>query len=164
MGDVLTRDAKVALIASYASKPEKIVNLLFRLQRTSKQHYIDQKTAQLVSDHLKIPVSGVYELCSYYPILNVKPQAKYVLKLCNAAPCTLVGGEMIRQTLEAVLGVPEDTVTEDGLFAYKSVGGLGACDQAPFIKVGTKVFGHLDETKTKQLVHDLQIGHYDHEI
>lgn len=164
MVNVLTRTDKTALIASYAEKPEQIVNLLCELQQASPQHYIDHSTAELIREQLRIPVSRLYELCSYYPLINVEPQAKYVLKFCNAAPCILANGDLVRTTLQEVLDVPEDTVTSDGLFAYKGVPALGACDQEPFIKVGTKVFGNLDAAKIKQLINDLHAGNYDGEL
>lgn len=164
MANAMTLDDKVALINSYEATQEQIINLLFKLQSVSEQHYIDGETAKLVGDYMDMPVSAVYELCSYYPLINTTPQAKYVLKLDNAAPATLLGGKMIRETLQNLLGVPEDTLTDDGLFAYKGVSALGESDQDPFIKVGTKVFGNLDAGKIKQLISDLKDGRYDNEL
>ncbi len=51
------------------------------------------------------------------------------------------------EILEAELGIKMGETTEDQLFTLQYTYCLGACDQAPAIKIGDKIYGHLTREK-----------------
>ncbi len=151
---------KEAIILANDSDPQRILNMLIAIQYGSEEGYIDEATAQLVGDHLRLSQARVYEILSFYAILKTEPQAKYVLKICNSTPCLFTGGAMLAEVLETILEVPADEPTPDGLFMYHSIPCIGACDKGPVIKIKDTVFADLTEAKVYQLIDDLQRGCY----
>lgn len=156
----LNIEAKLAIIDYYDRNPEQVLNMLVDLQYASPKGYIDEPTAQLVAKELGLTETRVYEMISYYSILKDEKQARYVMKICDSAPCHFSGEQVVSETLAKVLGVPANTATPDGLFLYHSVPCIGLCDKAPFIKIKDRVFTNLNEEEISQLVVDLAEGEY----
>lgn len=160
MDNATTLSEKVAIIHSVEPMPKEAVNILMRLQQASESGYVDEASARLVADYLGMTEADIYELVSYYPALNERPQARYVLEYCNSAPCQLTKGAIISDILQKVLHVAENKVTDDGLFMYKGVACVGACTQDPFIKIKDHIFPDMTPEKIEQLVTDLKAGQF----
>ncbi|WP_334105269.1 NAD(P)H-dependent oxidoreductase subunit E [Muricomes intestini] len=156
--DIKEKEAKLRIIRQDGGKQENILETLIDLQFASKEGYIDEETAALVADELHMTETRVYEIVSFYAMLKEKPQAKFVLKVCNSSPCHFSRSEEVSSSLEKKLGVPMGKTTDDGLFAYHYIPCAGACDVGPVIKIKDTVFGHLDDEKISSLIDDLRSG------
>lgn len=156
----LTINEKNEIIDRYQANPEQTLNILVDLQFASTDGYIDQKTAQLVAKRVGVTETRIYELISFYAILKEKTQARYVLKICNSAPCRFSGEPLVSRSLKEILGVNENEMTADGLFLYHGIPCVGACAQSPFIKIKDRVFPNLTAQQIVQLISDLRAGRY----
>ncbi|WP_333647479.1 NADH-quinone oxidoreductase subunit NuoE family protein [Lacrimispora sp.] len=154
--DTRVREEKLRIIRQDRKKQENILEILIDLQFASEDGYIDQETAALVAKELHMTETRVYEIVSYYAMLKDKPQAKYVLKICNSSPCHFSRSEEVALSLEKKLGVPMGKTTDDGLFAYHYIPCVGACDIGPVIKIKDTVFGNLSDEKVSSLIDDLR--------
>jgi len=147
---------KVAIIGQNGGRPESILNILLALQAACDQGYVDQETMALVAHELNMTQTRVFEIASFYSMINTVPQAKYVLGMCGSTPCFFSGATDLAGWLAAELQVGPGEITADGMFSYESVSCFGACDVGPALKVGDVVYGHLDAAKTKQLIDQLR--------
>jgi len=134
------------------------LGILIDLQFASEEGCIDKETAAMVAEELHMTETRVYEIVGYYAMLKDKPQAKYVLKICNSSPCHFSRSEEVCLTLEKKLGVPMGKTTDDGLFAYHYIPCVGACDIGPVIKIKDTVFGNLNDEIISALIDDLRRG------
>lgn len=153
-------EEKIAIIKHYDANPEQALNILVDLQFASTDGYIDQETAKLVADYLGMTETRIYELISFYAILKEKPQARYVLKICNSSPCHFSGERVVSTGLKQILDVNENETTKDGMFMYHGIPCVGACAQAPFVKIKERVFANLTFESLEQLILDLRAGRY----
>lgn len=154
-----TKEEKLEIIRKdMAVEKNNILKILLDLQYASEEGYINEETAKLVAQEMGMTQTRVFEIVSYYAMLEAKPQAKYVLGICNSSPCHFSGANEIAEILKKTLGVPLAKDTEDGLFSYHYVPCVGACDIGPVIKIKDSVFGNLNEEKIIQLVDDLRAG------
>jgi NADH-quinone oxidoreductase subunit E len=156
--DTRVREEKLRIIRQDGAKQENILEILIDLQFASEEGYIDKETAAMVAEELHMTETRVYEIVSYYAMLKDKPQAKYVLKICNSSPCHFSRSEEVCLSLEKKLGVPMGKTTDDGLFAYHYIPCVGACDIGPVIKIKDTVFGNLSDEKISALIDDLRRG------
>lgn len=156
MKQSLTLEEKMEIIRKYKRNKEDILSILTDLQFASPSGYLDEDTAALVAEELGMTKTRVYEVISYYAMLKDKPQAKYVLKICNSSPCHFSKSKMVVEALEKKLGVSIGETTEDGMFAYHYIPCVGACDIGPVIKIKDTVFGNLNESKVQSLIEDLK--------
>jgi NADH-quinone oxidoreductase subunit E len=154
----LTLEEKLEIIRRNENGKEELLSILIDLQNASPEGYIDQETAALVAKEVGMTETKIYEVITFYAMLKTKPQAKYVMKICNSSPCHFSKVEFITETLEKLLGVSIGEDTPDGMFAYHFIPCVGACDIGPVIKIKDTVYGNLDEQKIQQLVEDLKQG------
>lgn len=152
------RDEMLKMIRQDGGGKGNILKILLDLQFASEEGYIDRETAALVAQELHMTQARVYELVSFYAMLKEKPQAKFVLKVCNSSPCHFSRSEEVMLSLEKKLGVSIGETTEDGLFACHYIPCVGACDRGPVVKIKDTVFGNLDDDKISALIDDLRGG------
>ncbi|MEL7609192.1 MAG: NAD(P)H-dependent oxidoreductase subunit E [Bacillota bacterium] len=146
------------IIRKNGGRRENILGMLLDLQAASPDNFVDRETAALLADRLKMSETRVYELIAFYAMLNTKPQARYILEVCNSSPCRFTKSALVAAALERLLGVKLGESTSDGLFAYHYVPCVGACDIGPVIKVRDTVFGNLDDEKIARLIDGLRDG------
>lgn len=156
MSSDLNIQEKKAIIVKHGAVKEKLLNILLDIQFSSEKGYIDKETAALVADELGMTETRVFEVISYYAMLKDKPQAKYVLKICNSSPCYVTESDKLVALLEKELHVTANQATADGLFAFNCIPCPGVCHMGPIIKIKDKVFGNMNEQKVLQLLHDLR--------
>ncbi|MGL6202602.1 MAG: NAD(P)H-dependent oxidoreductase subunit E [Lachnospiraceae bacterium] len=152
-------EQKLEIIHKHGGKKENMLAILLELQSISPEGYIEPETAALVAQELGMTETRVYEIASYYAMLKVKPQAKYVLEVCNSSPCYFSKSDTILHILEQELDVQIGKATADGMFAVHYTPCVGACDIGPVIKIGDMVFGNLDEEKIRTIIGELRAAH-----
>lgn len=133
----------LAFIEDWKKKPGNLIMVLHKVQEEFK--YIPRQAAIKVSDLLEVPLAKVYGVMTFYHFFKQKKPGKYNIQVCMGTACYLKGGEDLIQELETLLGVPLNTVTDDGLFSVESVRCVGCCGLAPVLVTGGEVFGKLDK-------------------
>jgi len=109
-----------------------------------------------VAELLGITPIEVYEVATFYSQFYIDPVGKYVIEVCQTAPCAICGGEDIIARLEEKLGIKLGETTPDGLFSLKGVECLGACGSAPVMQVNTEFYEYLDFDKIDEIIAQLK--------
>ncbi|KAF0852880.1 mitochondrial Complex I (CI) NADH:ubiquinone oxidoreductase subunit 24-kDa/NUHM/NDUFV2/NuoE [Andalucia godoyi] len=89
------------------------------------------KIAQL----LEVAPIRVYEVATFYSMVNRKPVGKYHLQVCVTSPCMVKGSDEILHALEKHLGIHLGETTADGVFTLGEMECMGCCVNAPMIAV-----------------------------
>jgi NADH-quinone oxidoreductase E subunit len=100
----------------------------------------------------------VYEVGSFYTMLNLRPVGRYLLQACTTTPCWLRGSDDIVGACERKLGISLGGTTADGLFTLVEVECLGACVNAPVLQVNDDFYEDLDGPATEALLDALRAG------
>lgn len=137
------------VIEKHGKSKEKLIQIMLELQTVNENNYLPEEWVKFVAEELDYPLSRVYEVISFYAMFNLKPKGRYVVEVCKSAPCHVNGANGLMSMLEKTLGVRVGQTTKDGLFTLEHASCFGACDIAPAIKIGEKVYGNLDEQKLK---------------
>lgn len=156
MGNAITLERIKQVIRKNGGRKENILGMLLDLQKEAYEGYVDAETAQHLAKELGLTETRVFELLTYYAMLQTKPQAKHVLMVCTSPPCHFTKTNEVAALLEAKLGVGPGKQTEDGLFCWHYTACVGACDIGPVIKVGDEVFGNLNEAAIDALLEKLR--------
>lgn len=147
-----------AIIEKNGGTRENILGMLLDIQSASEDGCVDRDAAVKLAQRLHMSETRVYELVGFYAMLSDKPQAKYVLEICNSAPCRFTKSDEVAASIQRLLGIQPGQSTGDNLFAVKFVPCVGACDSGPVIKVKDTVFGNLNDEKIEQLITGLRDG------
>jgi NADH-quinone oxidoreductase subunit E len=100
----------------------------------------------------------VYEVATFYTMLNLRPVGRYLLQACTTTPCWLRGSDAVVAACEKKLGIGIGDSTEDGLFSLIEVECLGACVNAPILQVNDDFYEDLDGPATEALIDALRAG------
>lgn len=130
-----------AIIERHRGEPGNLLPVLREVQ--AELHNLTEDVLRQVAKGLGIPVSQVYGTASFYTMFNVKPKGKYIIRVCESAPCHVQGAEEVLAALERELGIKNGGNTPDGLFTLETASCIGVCGVAPAIMVNEEVFGNL---------------------
>ncbi|MDZ4823755.1 MAG: NADH-quinone oxidoreductase subunit NuoE [Flavobacteriales bacterium] len=109
-----------------------------------------------VASLLNIQPIEVYEVASFYSMLNMKPVGKCVIEVCRTSSCWLMGAEDVVRHIEKKLHIKVGGTTTDGMFTLKTVECLGSCGTAPMLQCGGDFYENLTLEKVDTLLDKLK--------
>ncbi len=127
-----------------------LIPLLQDIQETLG--YLPEEEMQKVARHVKIPVSRVYGVATFYNQFRLQPLGKYIIRVCRGTACHVKGSFDLLQTLENELGIKAGETTKDLMFSIETVACIGACSIAPVIAINEEFFGGLTTKSVQKLL------------
>src|SRR6266850_6191935 len=121
------------LISHYPKKRSASLMLLHALQ----EHfgYISQDAVEWIATKLELQPINIYELVTFYPMLQQKPVGKYHLRICRTLSCALGGSYKLHKHLSTRLGLDPNVhgpqTSRDGKYTLEFVECLAGCGTAP---------------------------------
>ena len=98
--------------------------------------YLTPALMDAVADYLKLAPVQVYEVASFYSMLETEPVGRHHISVCTNISCMLCGAEDIVTHVERRLGIRTGESTSDGKFFLKREEEcLAACVGAPMMMV-----------------------------
>jgi len=140
------------IIERYGRLQDNLIQILLDLQKVSGHNYLPEECLEEISNQLELPLAKVYEVATFYSMFNHEPKGKYIIEICNSAPCHVEGANDLTKLFEDVLGIKVGEITTDGIFSLQHSSCFGACDISPAIKIGTEVYGHLTKEKIEEII------------
>ena len=105
--------------------------------------YLPENALIQVARSLNVPLSKVYGVATFYTLLSVEPMGEHVIRVCENAPCHLLGAESLIDVIRRELGIPMGGTTSCGKFTLKHTSCLGVCGVAPAMMIDDEVYGNL---------------------
>jgi len=148
-----------AHIAKYpAGRQQSAVLPLLDLAQRQSGGWLPQAAMHCVADMLGMPRIRVYEVATFYTMLNLRPVGRYFLQACTTTPCWLRGSDAVVAACEKKLAIGLGGTSADGLFTLLEVECLGACVNAPLLQVHDEFYEDLDGPATEALIDALREG------
>ena len=129
------------VIVRHGESEHELVAILHDVQRVFG--YLPENALIQVARGLDVPLSKVYGVATFYTLLSVEPMGEHVIRVCENAPCHLLGAESLIDVLQRELGIPMGGTTSCGKFTLKHTSCLGVCGVAPAIMIDDEVYGNL---------------------
>lgn len=150
LGDLLTDDQKrrAALIHSF-----------HKIQK--ENNYLPEEKLKEISEELKLPLSEVYSVASFYKQFHFKPRGKNIVCVCVGTACHVRGSGNVVQKLEKEFDIKVDETTEDMSVTLETVGCVGCCGLAPVLVVNEEIVGELTISKVDNILDDIHKGAYE---
>jgi NADH-quinone oxidoreductase subunit E len=153
----LSKEQVLKIIQRYENDPQQLIAILLDIQSASGKNCVEKKWVQLASETLKVPLSKIYDVLTFYAMFSTQPRGEYVIEICNSAPCFFLKDSCQGQTeavkwFESAAGIKMGETSSDGKLSLFFTSCVGACDIGPVAKIGDDVFGNLTEEKVKTLV------------
>jgi NADH-quinone oxidoreductase subunit E len=159
-------EARIAVIlAKYpperqASATLPLLDLAQRqIARSGEGGWLPRAAMDEVARRLGLAPVRVYEVATFYTMLNTKPVGKYHLQVCTTTPCWLRGSDEIARVIREKTGIKGwGETSADGMFTLDHVECLGACVNAPMLAINDDYFEDLDAEATERLLEALRRG------
>ncbi|HUK56135.1 MAG TPA: NADH-quinone oxidoreductase subunit NuoE [Nitrospiria bacterium] len=120
--------------------------------------YISEEVTVMVARLLDLTPPKVYEVLTFYTLLNDRPVGRYLIQFCRTLSCALVGSETVLGHLKQRLGIEVGETTPDGLFTLRTVECLASCGTAPVMQVNGVFYEKLTREKMDRILDDLKRG------
>ncbi len=148
-----------AAIAKYpAGCQASAVLPLLDLAQRQNDGWISQAVMEHVAELLDMASIRVYEVATFYTMLNLEPVGRHHVQLCRTTPCWLRGSDALRDACREELGIGLGGTTEDGLFTLTEVECLGACVNAPMVQIDDHFYEDLDPARMKEILRAFRAG------
>ncbi len=105
--------------------------------------YLPEEVLADIGRRLKIPMSRIYGIVTFYAQFYLTPRGRNVIKSCQGTACHVRGGKGVLETLSRELKVQPGGTTEDLKFSLETVACVGTCFLAPVIMINEDYYGKL---------------------
>jgi NADH-quinone oxidoreductase subunit E len=118
--------------------------------------YLTPELMDAVAEYLSLEPISVYEVASFYSMLETQPVGRHSISVCTNISCMLRGGEEMVAYLESKLGVRVGESTADGKFYLKREEEcLAACAGAPMMMVDHVYYEGLTPRRIDEILDGL---------
>jgi NADH-quinone oxidoreductase subunit E len=118
--------------------------------------YLTPELMDAVAEYLSLEPISVYEVASFYSMLETQPVGRHSISVCTNISCMLRGGEEMVAYLESKLGVRVGESTPDGKFYLKREEEcLAACAGAPMMMVDHVYYEGLTPRRIDEILDGL---------
>lgn len=94
-----------------------------------------------VARQLKLPLSWVYGVATFYHFFSLKPQGEHNCTVCLGTACYVKNAAELVATLRKSYGIEPGQMTSDRQFSLNSARCLGSCGLAPVVLLDGEVVG-----------------------
>ena len=103
--------------------------------------YLDDDAMRYVAKSLRVPLSKVYAVSTFYHYFTLKPQGKHACVVCLGTACYIKGSGEILKEVSKRYGIVDGQTTPDGELSLLSARCIGACGLAPAAILDGDVIG-----------------------
>jgi NADH-quinone oxidoreductase subunit E len=152
----ITDEAVVAgIIGTYRDEPGNLLPVLLDINR--QFNWLPRAALEHVSDELKIPLTEILRVASFYNAFSLVPRGKHIINICMGTGCFVKGSPRLLDRLERKLGLKHGETTDDRMFTLEVVRCIGCCALAPAMRIGDATFGRVTPNQVSKII-DSYIG------
>jgi NADH-quinone oxidoreductase subunit E len=120
---------------------EMILDVLHAIQDANG--WISEEGVELAAIILGLSPLQVEEVATFYDKLYRRPVGRKVIHICDSICCWSRGSETLMLRLQQLLGIAPGETTADGMFTLLPTCCLGACAEAPAVRIGKTLYGNV---------------------
>ena len=137
-------------------KKSAIIESLLILQHHNSG-YITKEMMHELADYLSVSEIEIFEVATFYTMINTKPIGKNIIAVCNNVSCMLRGSDQILSHIEKKLNIKVGQSTADNKFYLKDeVECLAACNGAPMMQINHKNYENISIEQVDKIIENLK--------
>ena len=157
LGDAVCAEIEHWLAKYPADGRRSAVLAALREAQHHNHGYLTRELMDAVAALLDLAPIQVYEVASFYSMLETRPVGRHAVAVCTNISCMLCGGESILAYVENKLGIKVGGSTEDGrIYLKPEEECLAACCGAPMMQVDHVYHEHLTPEKIDAILDALE--------
>ncbi len=154
---VIDEALRVRIDAEISQFPEKRGGLLGALHRVQEEVGCVSLEASLeLAEIFEVFPVEIQELVTFYNFFHDAPRGRHEVNVCTNLSCALRGANVLLRQLEDHLGVRAGETTADGRIHLGREECLGACANAPMMRIGGRYHEDLDFEGARNILDALE--------
>jgi len=136
-------------------KRSAVIESLLILQHHN-DGFITKNIIKALSDYLSVSEIDIYEVATFYTMINTIPVGKNVIAVCNNVSCMLRGSDQILSHIENKLKIKVGESTSDNKFYLKDeIECLAACNGGPMMQINHKNYENLTLERVDEILENI---------
>jgi NADH:ubiquinone oxidoreductase subunit E len=111
-----------------------------------------RKQLQTSIEQVNISKGQLFGLASFYDMLSTKPRGRHVIKFCENAPCHVVGGKAVWDSLRETLHLKNGETTPDKRWTLVTTSCLGLCSVGPVVLIDDDLYGNVNPSQIENIL------------
>ena len=150
-------EAEVAeLLTHYPSDKARAASLMVLHAIQEAHGWIPQESVTWAAKKLGLSPINIYEIVTFYPMLQRAPVGKHHLKVCRTLSCALGGSGELHEHFCQRLGLNSHAhgpqTTKDGKYTVEFVECLASCGTAPVMMCNEDFYEGVSNAKADELL------------
>ncbi|HIK27338.1 MAG: bidirectional hydrogenase complex protein HoxE [Oscillatoriaceae bacterium SKW80] len=112
-------------------RQDSLIEVLHKAQEAFG--YLEEDVLIYIARGLKLPLSKVYGVATFYHLFSLKPSGAHTCIVCLGTACYVKGGGEVLSALEKHTGIKAGETTPDGQVSLLTARCIGACGIAPAV-------------------------------
>ncbi len=130
-----------AAMRRHGHKASSLIETLHTVQEVFG--YLDEEAFEFISASLRVPLSQVYGVATFYHYFSMKPPGEHTCVLCTGTACYIKGVPKILHAIEEKFQLKPGETTPDNKVSLITARCVGACGLAPVAVFDGEVIGNL---------------------
>lgn len=140
-----------------ANQKQSAVLAALREVQHENKGFLTRELMDAVADYLEMPRIAVYEVASFYSMLEIEPCGRHSVSVCTNISCMLRGADDIVAHIENKLDIKVGESTGDNrIYLKQEEECLAACCGAPMMMVDHKYYENLTPEIVDQVLDGLK--------
>ena len=120
--------------------------------------FLDEPALRYAGKLLRVPLSKVYGVATFYQFFTLKPQGEHSCVVCMGTACYIKGAPQLLEAIREKHGVKPGETTKDNKLSVLTARCVGSCGLAPAVVFDGEIMGRLDKTDTLNRISTLMSG------
>jgi len=140
-----------ATIRRHGFQSHSLIECLHTVQESFG--YLDEQALRYVASALRVPLSEVFGVATFYHFFTLKPKGEHTCVVCMGTACYIKGAPALLTAVEEKYGVKPGETTADGKLSVLTARCIGSCGLAPAVVLDGDVIG---KTGTEDFVNRIE--------
>jgi len=129
-------------------QPNSLIETLHTVQESFG--YLEEEALRYVAISLRVPLSKVYGVATFYQFFSLKPQGKHTCVVCMGTACYIKGAKNLLNSVQEKMRIKPGETTADGELSLMTARCVGSCGLAPAVVIDSEVLGNVTESKLSE--------------
>jgi len=138
------------ILHRYRYQKSNIIQILQDIQ--NEYNYLPERILKYTSYQLKIPLSTIYSIATFYAAFSLNPRGKHLCTVCMGTACHVRGAPTILNEFERRLDIKPGENTKDMKYTLETVNCLGCCAIGPIVVFDGIYMGEFKHTDVSRLL------------
>ncbi len=110
------------------------------------------KQLLLASDeHVKLSEGQIFSVASFYRMLSTRKLGRHVVRLCESAPCHVMGGRELIPAVKDYLSLNPGETSADDKWTLITTSCLGVCAEGPVLLIDDDLYGNVEPDQLPEI-------------